>query len=139
MDEDVRERLTLVYEQHLKNLTARLKQLYTIDNPLHENNVSGDEVIDVRHEYEVCRRLEEVYSVVERTGVPQGQTYEDYSSYMFHASKAKDVFSAKIEELERQHHAEITNINALMQMFRVELARLKKGDMGEQQAAARQG
>ncbi|WP_458122171.1 hypothetical protein [Paenibacillus sp. Z6-24] len=126
MDKEVRQRLITICEMHIGNLEEQLRKLYTIENPLRGSDVAGGDIIDVRVELEICRRLEEIYQRIDIEGASEGETYDMYHSYSFHTTKAKEVFEARKLKLELQHAAEIKNISLLLEGFLQELTRLRK-------------
>ncbi|ANF97227.1 hypothetical protein [Paenibacillus bovis] len=126
MDKEVRQRLITICEMHISNLEEQLRKLYTIENPLRGSDVAGGEIIDVRVELEICRRLEEIYQRIDIEGTNEGETYDMYHSYFFHTTKAREVFESRKLKLELQHAAEIKNINLLLEGFIQEMSRLHK-------------
>lgn len=90
-----------------------MNDIYTID-------VEGKEV-NVQEELRKCELLEQVYSVIEQEGNPEGETYFKYNKYL---KKVRDKKNKMIEEkgrIKEENASEINNINVLLKSMKKHL------------------
>lgn len=107
-------------EHHIHELKKRLKEIYTVDAP------PGFEVgkVNILDELTADETLEAIYSIIEASGVHEGEIFNTYFGYLENARKTKEIFIKMKEEVEREHAADIKNIRLLIDSFQLQLDKM---------------
>jgi hypothetical protein len=108
------------YESHIKDLNEKLEEIYTIKTPEGYTDYTHENTINVKKELDDINMMETLYSAVEM-GTQQGSIYEKYSKYLANVRSVKKFLERVLEDIEKEHLADIHNIEILIKTFQEHL------------------
>jgi hypothetical protein len=110
-------RLENFKKYHIEKLKNKLNDIYTVDPPEGYSIGQTDKKIHLLDELDFLTKVEEIYSVIESTDNPNGETYNNYRDYLEKTREAIQIIKTNIKEIESKYEDEIKNINILLESF----------------------
>lgn len=104
-------------KQHIEELNKKLEEIYSITEKENGKDEKKERKINVAKEIDKLEYFENIYSVIEKEGIPQGDTYEKYNGYLLSVREALKEYKKVKEEIEKNNMEEIKNINLLLKAF----------------------
>jgi hypothetical protein len=120
-------KLTEFCKSHINKLEKRLSEIYTTIPPEEyakhvglNNNIE----INILEELKKLEAIENIYAVLEKEGVHDGEVYNEYNGYLHNVRNAIKVLKTVIDDIERENASDIKNIQVLIDTFKKELSKM---------------
>lgn len=110
--------MTKTYENHIKDLEEKISSIYTVETSDELKGAGSKEKINILDELEACNALEQIYSVIEKEGVREGEIFTNYNKYLTSVRKHLTILNKLKEEVERNHLSDLTNSKLLLHEFK---------------------